>query len=81
MKIKAKITFKYQEEKEAKISCKSLHPDNLGFIKSHRNDNYVIYNLSGNSLRTILATADDLLFSEMMVEKVLDIKKDVNGEL
>jgi len=79
MKIKAKITFQYHSEEEAKISLESLKPDDLGFIKSYRDNNCVICNLDGDSLRTILATADDLLFGEMMVEKVLDIK-DLEGK-
>lgn len=80
MKIKAKITFQYKTEEQAKISLKSLQPDNLGFIETYRKDNCVICNLSGDSLRTILATADDLLFGEMMVEQVLNIKSGVSKE-
>ena len=74
MKIKAKIIFQYQKEEEARISLKSLQPDNLGFIESYVNENCVVCNLSSDSLRTILATADDLLFGEMIVEKVMDLK-------
>lgn len=72
MKIKAKIKFVYQKEFQAKNVHESLKPDNMDFIHSHIENNNLIYELKGNSLRTILATVDDLIFCEMMSEKVLD---------
>ncbi len=74
MNIEARITFKYSKEEEANLSLKSLQPDNSGFIDSHRVDNCYICNLNGDSLRTILATIDDLLFSEIIVEKIMALK-------
>ena len=76
MNIKARITFKYsEEEEEAKLTLKSLQPDNLGFIDSYRINYCYICNLNGDSLRTILATIDDLLFSEIIVEKIMALRE------
>ncbi|MDI6644970.1 MAG: KEOPS complex subunit Pcc1 [Methanobacteriaceae archaeon] len=72
MNIKTKIKFVYNKEFQAKTVHKSLKPDNMGFIHSYVENNNLIYELEGKSLRTILATVDDLIFCEMMSEKVLD---------
>lgn len=72
MNIKAQIKFVYHKEFQAKNIHESLKPDNMDFIHSHVENNNLIYELEGNSLRTILATVDDLIFCEMMSEKVLD---------
>ena len=71
MKNKATITFCYQNDKQAEIAFKSLLPDNIGFLESHQNHNSLVCNLKGKSLKTIISTADDLIFSEMLVEKIL----------
>ncbi len=70
MKIKAKIMFRYRSEEDAEIAFKSLEPDNVGYIKSFVKGKYFICNLSGDSIGTILATADDLVFCEAMVERI-----------
>ena len=70
MKIKAKIMFRYRSEEDAEIAFKSLEPDNVGYIKSFVEGKYFICNLSGDSIGTILATADDLVFCETMVERI-----------
>jgi hypothetical protein len=75
MQIKALIKFEYHTEEQAKIAFKSLEPDNMEFINSYIHENKLIYNLEGNSLKSILATLDDLFFCEMMMEKVLELKK------
>lgn len=72
MKVKAIITFHYHKETQAEIAFKSLEPDNIGFLESYHDHNTVVCNLQGESIKTILSTADDLIFSEMLVEKVLD---------
>jgi hypothetical protein len=74
MKIKATITFCYQNDKQAEVAFNSLLPENAGYLKSQQNHNSLICNLEGKSLKTILSTADDLIFSEMLVEKVLEIQ-------
>ncbi len=75
MDIKAQIRFEYGTEKQAKIALKSLNPDNMGLINSYIYENKLFYDINGDSLNTFLATVDDLLFCEMMVEKVLEIEK------
>lgn len=78
MHIKADILFKYETKFHAEIALKSLKPDNMDFINSYVDDNSLICKLKGDSLRTILATADDLIFCEMMVEKIADF---IEGEI
>jgi hypothetical protein len=74
MKIKATITFHYQDEKQAEIAFKSLQPDNIGFLESYLDYDSVVCELKGKSLKTILSTADDLIFSEMLVEKIIELE-------
>jgi len=73
MKINAVIKFKYKREEYAKIVFESLKPDNIGYVKSFVDDAYLICNLSGYSIGTILSTADDLVFCEMMVERTSEL--------
>lgn len=75
MQIKARITFGYQTEKQAKIALKSLNPDNIGLIYSNTEENRLIYDINSDSLNSFMATVDDLLFCEIMVEKVLELEK------
>ena len=77
MKVKARINFQYHTEKQAKVAFKSLQPDNRGFLDSYQDNNSLICNLNGESVRTILSTADDLLFSEMMVERILELQEEL----
>ena len=74
MKIKTTITFHYQDEKQSKVAFKSLQPDNIGFLESYQEHDSLVCNLKGKSLNTILSTADDLIFSEMLVEKILELE-------
>ncbi len=73
MKINATIKFKYKMEEHAKIAFRSLEPDNIGYVNSFIDGKYLICNLSGNSIGTILSTADDLIFCEMMVERASEL--------
>ncbi len=73
MKIKAKISFHYQDEQQAEVAFESLQPDNIGFLESYQDRDSLVCDLKGESLKTILSTADDLVFSEMLVEKVLEL--------
>jgi hypothetical protein len=75
MKVKALFNFQYQTEEQAKIALKSLQPDNIGFLESYQDKDSVICILNGKSVRTILSTSDDLLFSEMVVEKILELQE------
>ena len=73
MEIETRITFIYGTEKEAKIALGSLKPDNMDFINAHVEYSSLICDLKSISLRTTLATIDDLLFCEMMAEKIIDL--------
>jgi hypothetical protein len=75
MQIHSTLIFHYEKREDANIGLKSLNPDNMGLINAKLEDNKLIYQIRGNSLKTFLATVDDLLFCEMMVERVLEIKK------
>lgn len=75
MQIKARLKFEYETGKQAKIALKSLNPDNVGFVNCNVVENKLICDLSGDSLNTFLSTVDDLLFCELMVEKVLEFEK------
>lgn len=76
MQIVAKISFEYQTAEHAINASKSLKPDNMEFINSCIFNKRLICNINGESLKTILATVDDLLFCEMMVEKILELNID-----
>ena len=73
MKIKTIIKFKYKSEEEAEIVFKSLEPDNIGYIESFVDVNYLICYINGNSIGTVLSTADDLVFCESIVEKMSEL--------
>lgn len=75
MEIKSKITFTYKTKDEAEIALGSLKPDNMDFIVSYVEDDSLICKLESGSLRTTLATIDDILFCEMMTEKIIDLTK------
>jgi hypothetical protein len=72
MKIEAIIQMEYKNSKDADISFQSLELENEGYIKSNKEDNVLKFTWNGESLPTFLATADDLIFSEILVEKVLE---------
>lgn len=72
MKIDATITMEYENSKDADIALKSLEIENKGYIESKKEDNILHFCLKGNSIRTFLATSDDLIFSEILVEKMLE---------
>jgi hypothetical protein len=73
MKIKTMIKFRYKSEIDAEIVFKSLEPDNIGYIKSFIDNNYFICSIYGNSIGTVLSTADDLVFCESIVEKMSEL--------
>jgi len=75
MEMKAKIVFKYKRKSQAEIASKSLQPDNTNFINSYVKEKKLICKLKGDSITTVLSTVDDLLFSEMVVEKIFELIK------
>ena len=72
MKIEATIKMEYKNSKDANISFQSLEVENKGYIESTKEDNILKFSWKGDSLNTFLATADDLIFSEILIEKVLE---------
>ena len=72
MEINSKITFIYKTDEEAQIALGSLKPDNMDFVKAYVEENNLICDLESRSLRTTLATIDDLIFCEIIAEKIID---------
>jgi len=72
MKIKSQIKFVYGTEKEALVALGSINPDNMDFVNAYVKGNDLICDLELGSLKTMLATMDDLLFCEMMAEKIIE---------
>ena len=46
--------------------------DDEGYAESTIKDNIIDYTITSDSLGSFLATSDDLIASEILVEKVLD---------
>lgn len=76
MQIESTVIFIYETKKEAEIALGSIKPDNMGFVESYVENNSLVCKLDSESLRTTLATVDDILFCEMMAEKVIDFTKE-----
>lgn len=72
MEVESTIIFEYRTKEEADIAMASINPDNMGFISSYVENNSLICKLESRSLRTTLATVDDILFCEIMAEKIID---------
>ena len=75
MKITGEITFTYESEDDAKVVYDSLEVDNENYLKSHLDNNKINYNINSEKLGSFLATVDDLIASEIVVEKILDKTK------
>ncbi len=75
MNISGKIELKYNNNKTAKTAFDSLEIDNEGYLKSELKGNIIEYNLQSDSLGSFLSTADDLIASEIVVEKILETTK------
>ena len=71
MKIKSKIELEYKDSKDAEIIFKSLEVDNEGFVKNSLNENTIKFEIESNSLGSFLATADDLIASEILAENII----------
>lgn len=71
MKIKSKIELEYKDSKDAEIIFRSLEVDNEGFVKNSLNENTIKFEIESNSLGSFLATADDLIASEILAENII----------
>ena len=72
MKITGNIDFKYKNEEYAKLVHDSLEVDNENFLKSNLDQSTITYEIESEKLGTFLATADDLISSEIVVEKIIN---------
>jgi len=75
MKITGEVTFTYESENDAKVVYDSLEVDNENYLKSQLDNNKINYNINSAKLGSFLATVDDLIASEIVVEKILDKTK------
>ena len=71
MKIKGNILFNYKSKKDAKLIFDSLEVDNENYLESELTDNEISYKITSKNLGSFLATADDLIASEIVSEKII----------
>ena len=71
MKINGDFTFIYKSGDDAKIVYDTLEVDNENYLESELNDNLIEYNVKSEKLGTFLSTVDDLIASEIVVEKIV----------
>jgi len=73
VKIKADIKIEYKKSEDAEISYQSLKvDDDEGYCKSTITDNIINYKITSENLGSFLSTSDDLIASEILVEKILE---------
>lgn len=71
MKIKGNILFNYKRKKDAKLIFDSLEVDNENYLESKLTGNKISYKITSKNLGSFLATADDLIASEIVSEKII----------
>ncbi len=71
MKIKGNIKFKYKNEKDAENIYNSLEIDNENYLESKYDQKEINYIITSENLGSFLATADDLISSEIVSEKII----------
>ena len=76
MKIKGNIVFNYKSKKDAKLIFESLEVDNENYLESELIDNRINYNITSETLGSFLTTADDLIASEIVSEKIIKTSKE-----
>lgn len=75
VKIESNIQIKYNNIEDASIVFESLNIDNKGFVESEIDDlkkSTINFNINSDSLSTFLATVDDLILCETLIEDVLE---------
>ena len=75
MKINGEINFTYKTKKDAKLVFDSLEIDNENYLNSRLNEFTINYQVNSEKLGTFLATVDDLIASEIVVEKIINNTK------
>lgn len=75
MKISGNIIFDYENEKDAKLVFDCLDIDNEYYLESDLSDTKINYRITSKNLGSFLATADDLIASEIVSEKIIKSTK------
>ncbi len=75
MKIKGDLTFIYKTSDDSEVAFDSLEVDNEDYLTSVLNDKSIEYEIKSEKLGTFLATVDDLIASEIVVEKIVEKTK------
>ena len=75
MKITGQVKFTYKTNKDANLVFDSLEVDNENYLESQLENNCRNYTINSEKLGTFLATADDLIASEIVVEKIVEKTK------
>ena len=71
MKIKSNIKMKYKDPSYTEIVYKSLEVDNEGFVESVLDENLINFKIESDKLGSFLASADDLIASEILAEEII----------
>lgn len=77
MYIKSNIRLEYKNSECSEIIYKSLEVDNEGFVESNLDENIINFKIESDKLGSFLATADDLIASEILAESII---KNTNKE-
>lgn len=63
--------MEYKDSQYAEIIYKSLEVDNEGFVQSVLDGNVINFKIESDKLGSFLATADDLIASEILAEEIM----------
>ena len=75
MKISGEIVFTYNDEENARLVFDTLEVDNENYLESNLNGKSINYNVTNDKLGSFLATVDDLIASEIVVENIINKTK------
>ena len=63
--------MEYKDPEYAEIVYKSLEVDNEGFVQSVLDEDEINFKIESDKLGSFLATADDLIASEILAEEII----------
>ena len=63
--------MEYKDSQYAEIVYKSLEVDNEGFVEGVLDDDTINFKIESDKLGSFLATADDLIASEILDEEII----------
>lgn len=75
MKINGEVILTYNNGENARLVFDSLEVDNENYLESDLNDNVITYEVNSEKLGSFLATVDDLIASEIVIEKIINNTK------